>query len=222
MNSPTDAGALAALGRLVLELGHPAGLAEAGQALQHPRRAGRAPGTCDCTKIADRSGSMPIASSWAAARRIRSRSSLGSCSTVIACRSAMKKNGSWSSCRSTHCRSAPEVVAEVERVGGRLDPGEHPRPGGRGGRAGGRCCVGHVGHSSSQDRVEANGRAASDARRVARACLRTSRAPVTWSGRSSDRPSGRSAVRPSGWASGWRPAGRPAGRAAAPAAPPRW
>ena len=45
------------------------------------------------TKIAERSGSMPIASSWAAARRVRSRSTFGSCSTVIACRSAMKKNG---------------------------------------------------------------------------------------------------------------------------------
>ena len=47
-----------------------------------------------CTKIADRAGSMPIATSWAAARRVRSRSTLGSCSRVIACRSAMKKNGS--------------------------------------------------------------------------------------------------------------------------------
>ena len=60
-----------------------------------------------CTKIADRAGSMPIASSWAAARSVRSRSTLGSCSTVMACRSAMKKNGWWSRCRSTHCRSAP-------------------------------------------------------------------------------------------------------------------
>ena len=60
-----------------------------------------------CTKIAERSGSMPIASSWAAARRVRSLSCFGSCSTVIACWSAMKKNGWWSRCRSTHCRSAP-------------------------------------------------------------------------------------------------------------------
>ena len=60
-----------------------------------------------CTKIAERSGSTPIASSWAAARRQRSRSTLGSCSTVIACMSAMKKNGWWSSWRWTHCRSAP-------------------------------------------------------------------------------------------------------------------
>ena len=40
MNSPTRRRALAALGGLVLELGHPAGLAEAGQALQHPGQLG--------------------------------------------------------------------------------------------------------------------------------------------------------------------------------------
>ena len=34
-------------------------------------------GTWDCTKIAERSGSIPIASSCAAARRVRSRSSFG-------------------------------------------------------------------------------------------------------------------------------------------------
>ena len=55
-----------------------------------------------CTKIAERFGSMPIASSCAAARKVRSRSTPGSCSTVIACRSAMKKNGWWSRWRSTH------------------------------------------------------------------------------------------------------------------------
>ena len=64
-------------------------------------------GTWLCTKIADRSGSMPIATSWAAARSVRSRSTRGSCSTVMACRSAMKKNGWYSRCRSTHCRVAP-------------------------------------------------------------------------------------------------------------------
>ena len=47
-----------------------------------------------CTKIADRAGSMPMATSCATARRVRSRSTLGSCSTVMACRSAMKKKGS--------------------------------------------------------------------------------------------------------------------------------
>ena len=35
-------------------------------------------GTWLCTKIDDRFGSMPMARSWAAARRVRSRSSLGS------------------------------------------------------------------------------------------------------------------------------------------------
>ena len=98
--------ALAALGRLVLELGHPAGLAEAGQALQHPRRLGvrrdlalhedRRPLRVDAHGQQLRGGPQrPLAQRF------------GSCSTVIACRSAMKKNGAWSRCRSTHCRSAP-------------------------------------------------------------------------------------------------------------------
>ena len=86
-------------------------------------------GTWLWMKIADRCGSMPIASSWAAARRVRSRSAFGSCSTVIACRSAMKKNGAWSSLQVHPLPQRAEVVAEVEGVGGRLDPREHPRPG---------------------------------------------------------------------------------------------
>ena len=45
-------------------------------------------GTWDWTKTVARSGSMPAASSWAAARSTRSRSSAGSCSMVSACRSA--------------------------------------------------------------------------------------------------------------------------------------
>ena len=90
---PDAGGALAALGRLVLELGHPPGLAEAGQALEHPAqlRVGR-----DVALDEDR---RPVR---VHAHReqlrggdagVRSRSSFGSCSTVIACMSATKKNG---------------------------------------------------------------------------------------------------------------------------------
>ena len=64
-------------------------------------------GTWLWMKIAERAGSMPMASSCAAARSDRSRSTFGSCSTVIACRSAMKKKGWWSRWRSTHWRRAP-------------------------------------------------------------------------------------------------------------------
>ncbi|KEF07343.1 hypothetical protein DF17_10610 [Streptomyces rimosus] len=44
-------------------------------------------GTWLWTKSVQRSGSRPAASSWAAASRVFARSAVGSCGTVIACRS---------------------------------------------------------------------------------------------------------------------------------------
>ena len=58
MNSPTLTRSAPCLARLVLELRHPAGLAEAGEALQHPA-SWACSGTWLCTNSVQRSGSMP-------------------------------------------------------------------------------------------------------------------------------------------------------------------
>ncbi len=47
-----------------------------------------------CRNTAERSGSTPAARYCAAVTRVRAVSSDGSCSTVMACRSATKKNAS--------------------------------------------------------------------------------------------------------------------------------
>ncbi len=51
-------------------------------------------GTCDCTNIVERSGSIPAAMYCAARVRVCCRSTFGSCGTVIACRSTMQKMAS--------------------------------------------------------------------------------------------------------------------------------
>lgn len=53
-------------------------------------------GTWDWTNSVERSGSMPPAMNCAAATRVRSARAAGSCGTVMACRSGMKKNASKS------------------------------------------------------------------------------------------------------------------------------
>ena len=64
------------LGGLVLELRHPLGLSEAGQAAQHPAELGVF-GNCDCRNTVAFAGSIPAASSCAALRSVRSRSTAG-------------------------------------------------------------------------------------------------------------------------------------------------
>ncbi len=64
-------------------------------------------GTWDCTKSTLRSASTPAARYCAAVTLVRWRSTAGSCSTVIACRSTMQYTQSWVSCSATHWRSAP-------------------------------------------------------------------------------------------------------------------
>ena len=76
MNRPTLALSLPCLGRLVLELRHPAGLAETGDAVAAPSASCACSGTWLCTNSVARSGSMPSASNCAAAIRVRSRSCL--------------------------------------------------------------------------------------------------------------------------------------------------
>jgi hypothetical protein len=64
-------------------------------------------GTCDCTYSVETEGSMPAAMYWAAVRRVFSRSSAGSCGTVMAWRSTMLKKASCSCCICFHCSRAP-------------------------------------------------------------------------------------------------------------------
>ena len=64
-------------------------------------------GTWDCTSRVERSGLMPAAMYWAAVTRVRWARAAGSCSAVMACRSATKNTHSLSSCRSTQLRTAP-------------------------------------------------------------------------------------------------------------------
>ena len=139
----------AALGRLVLELGHPARLAEPGEAREDPLRCACA-GTCDWTKTEDRAGSIPIAISWAAARRVRSRSRFGVLLDGDRVQVGDEEERLVVGLEVHPLPQRAEVVAEVERVGGRLDPGEDP---GTGGRC--RCGLGHGRHSVRRDRHSA-------------------------------------------------------------------
>ena len=64
-------------------------------------------GTWDWTKSVHLSTSTPPAMYWAAVTRVRWASSAGSCGTVMACRSGMKKMASYSSCIRTQLTRAP-------------------------------------------------------------------------------------------------------------------
>ena len=64
-------------------------------------------GTCDCAKTPDREGSTPAARYSAALALVAARRSLGSCGSVMACRSTTQKKASWSSCSCTQFLIAP-------------------------------------------------------------------------------------------------------------------
>ena len=125
MNRP-DAGPVGALlGRLVLELGHPAGLAEAGDAAQHPGQLGVL-------------GHLGLHEQRAPLRVEPDREQLGGRDPgalpqhrrVVPGRDRVQVDhaveGVVGLLHGHPVAHRAEVVAEVERVGGRLDAGEHP------------------------------------------------------------------------------------------------
>ena len=125
-----DGGPVGAVpGRLVLELGHPARLAEPGDAAQHPLPAARAraPGTARtrCT------GPGPARARAAARRRCRVRG--GEQLRVVLDGDRVQVRDEVERVvvvlQGHPLPQRAEVVAEVERVRGRLDAGQHPRAG---------------------------------------------------------------------------------------------
>ena len=131
MNRPTDGLPLAALGGLVLELGHPARLAEPGEALQHP------------AELRVR-GHLGLHEDRGALRVDAHREQLrGGAAHPVAQQLRVLLDGDGVQVGDEEERlvvvlqrhplpQRPEVVAEVERVGGGLDPGEDPGPRGGG------------------------------------------------------------------------------------------
>ena len=126
MNSPTRGRAPRPPGRLVLELRHPARLAEAGQALQHPGELG----VLGHVATARRSSSAPGRAHRRAAGRPRPRVRSRSCRRVLLDGDRVQVGDEVERLVVVLQRhplpQRAEVVAEVERVGGRLDAGEHP------------------------------------------------------------------------------------------------
>ena len=121
-------GALAALGRLVLELRHPARLAEAGEALQHPRRL-RVRGHLalheDRRPLGVDAGREELGDGdeGALAQQLR----------VVGHRDRVQVRDEEERIevvlQGHPLLERAQEVAEVERVGGGLDAGEHPGPG---------------------------------------------------------------------------------------------
>ena len=159
MNRPTLAAPSPPLARLVLELGHPAGLAEAGQALEHPAELGvrghlaldedRGPGRVDPHR--DQLGRGP---QGPLAEQLRvllegDRVQVGDEEERLVVLLEVHP-----------LPERAEVVAEVERVGGRLDAGEHAWSRGLGARRRcghlGRGGGGHAAHSVRVRQVDRN------------------------------------------------------------------
>ena len=88
---------------LVLELGHPAQLAVARDRAEQPGRLGMR-GHVALDEDVERFASRPVAKSIAARSSVALRSSAGSYSTVIECRSTMQKNASPCSCVAAYWR----------------------------------------------------------------------------------------------------------------------
>ena len=111
-----------------------------------------------CTKIAERAGSMPMASSWAAARRRALAQHLRVLLDGDRVQVGDEEERLVVALEVDPLPQGAEVVAEVEGVGGRLDAGQHPGPGAAGDHGGyGDLGLGRAGHrrhasTSWQDR----------------------------------------------------------------------
>ena len=106
MNRPTLAASEPCLQRLVLELRHAGGLAETRDAVQDPGKLGVLGhlGLDEQGALVHVDAAGDVLRGGDAGARA---SSGGSCVTVMACRSGMKKMASYSSCIRTQLTSAP-------------------------------------------------------------------------------------------------------------------